>query len=44
MPTFTPVGDERSPLLFRPLVEFMLSIPWDHLVSPAQDRVISAAR
>jgi len=39
-PTFTPIGDERSPLLYRPLVEFLLSIPWDHLVSPAQDRVI----
>lgn len=34
------IGDERRPLLYRPLVEFALSLPWEHLIKPTEDRVI----
>lgn len=34
------VGDERNPLLYRPLVEFMLTVPWEHLIQPTRNRVI----
>jgi asparagine synthase (glutamine-hydrolysing) len=37
---FIPVGDERHPLLYRPLVEFALALPWEHLLRPKWDRVI----
>jgi asparagine synthase (glutamine-hydrolysing) len=30
----------RKPLLYRPLVEFMMSIPWDQKLLPDQDRVL----
>ncbi len=30
----------RLPLLYRPLVEFMLAIPWEQKIRPDQDRVI----
>lgn len=33
-------GEERHPLLYRPLVEFALAIPWRHLQRPEQNRVI----
>ena len=32
--------DERHPLLYRPLVEFMLRVPWELKVSPFEDRVL----
>jgi hypothetical protein len=32
--------EERHPLLYRPLVEFMLAIPWEQKVLPSQDRVL----
>jgi asparagine synthase (glutamine-hydrolysing) len=38
--SFTQAGEERCPLLYRPLVEFVLSIPWQHLINPREDRVI----
>jgi len=37
---FIRVADERQPLLYRPLVEFALALPWEHLLRPDQDRVI----
>jgi asparagine synthase (glutamine-hydrolysing) len=37
---FITVGDERHPLLYRPLIEFVLALPWEHLVQPETDRVI----
>ena len=37
---FLPAGDERCPFLYRPLVEFVLALPWEHLLTPAEDRVI----
>jgi asparagine synthase (glutamine-hydrolysing) len=37
---FVAVGDERHPLLYRPLVEFVLALPWEQLLRPDQDRVI----
>ncbi len=37
---FIRIGDERHPLLYRPLVEFMLAVPWEHLVRPGHGRVI----
>ena len=37
---FIRLGDERHPLLFRPLVEFALALPWEQLVRPDQDRII----
>jgi hypothetical protein len=30
----------RLPLLYRPLVEFMLAIPWSQKIAPRQDRVL----
>jgi hypothetical protein len=33
-------GEERHPLLYRPLVEFALALPWEQLQTPDQDRVI----
>jgi asparagine synthase (glutamine-hydrolysing) len=33
-------GDERQPLLHRPLVEFMLTLPWRHLLSARDNRII----
>jgi asparagine synthase (glutamine-hydrolysing) len=30
----------RNPLLYRPLVEFMLAIPWDHKLRPGGDRLL----
>lgn len=30
----------RHPLLYRPLVEYMLSLPWTERVSPAEDRIL----
>jgi asparagine synthase (glutamine-hydrolysing) len=30
----------RHPLLYRPLVEFMLAIPWEHKLRPGGDRVL----
>ena len=35
--------DERCPLLYRPLVEFMLQIPWEWKLLPDQDRVVLRA-
>lgn len=32
--------ERRHPLLYRPLVEFMLAIPWQHKIAPGEDRVI----
>ena len=32
--------DERSPLVYRPLVELMLGLDWEHLVRPNEDRVV----
>jgi hypothetical protein len=32
--------DERAPLVYRPLVELMLGLDWEHLVRPDQDRVV----
>ena len=32
--------DDRHPLLYRPLVEFMLQVPWELKVSPVEDRVL----
>jgi asparagine synthase (glutamine-hydrolysing) len=37
---FIRVGDERHPLLYRPLVEFLLATPWEHLLRPTESRVI----
>lgn len=37
---FVRVGREWHPLLYRPLVEFMLSVPWKFLIDPKIDRVI----
>lgn len=37
---FIRVADERHPLLYRPLVEFALALPWEHLLRADQDRVI----
>jgi asparagine synthase (glutamine-hydrolysing) len=37
---FIRVADERHPLLYRPLVEFALALPWEHLLRPDQDRII----
>lgn len=37
---FIRVGDERHPLLYRPLVEFLLALPWEHILRPSQNRVI----
>lgn len=37
---FIRVGDERHPLLYRPLVEFVLALPWEQLIRADQDRVI----
>ena len=34
------VGEERHPLLYRPLVEFMLAVPWEHFVQPGRDRIV----
>jgi asparagine synthase (glutamine-hydrolysing) len=30
----------RSPLLYRPLVEFMLAVPWEHKLGPRGDRLL----
>jgi asparagine synthase (glutamine-hydrolysing) len=35
-----PFYEQRRPLVYRPLVEFMLTIPPDQKLSPEQDRVI----
>ena len=32
--------DERMPFLYRPLVEFILALDWEHLTSPNQDRLL----
>jgi len=32
--------DARFPYFYRPLVEFMLQLPWEHKISPWQDRII----
>jgi asparagine synthase (glutamine-hydrolysing) len=32
--------DERAPLVYRPLVELMLGLDWEHLVRPDEDRVV----
>lgn len=32
--------EQRVPLAHRPLVEFLLGLEWEHLVSPDQDRVL----
>jgi asparagine synthase (glutamine-hydrolysing) len=32
--------ETRHPLLYRPLVEYMLSLGWEHKLSPTEDRVI----
>jgi asparagine synthase (glutamine-hydrolysing) len=32
--------DERLPLVYRPLVEFVLALDWEHLVKPNEDRVL----
>lgn len=32
--------DERMPLVHRPLVEFVLSLSWEHLVRPGTDRLL----
>jgi asparagine synthase (glutamine-hydrolysing) len=32
--------DERAPLVYRPLVELMLGLDWEHLVRPDGDRVV----
>ncbi len=32
--------ERRLPLLYRPLVEFMLAIPWEHKLRVSEDRVI----
>jgi hypothetical protein len=32
--------DERLPFAYRPLVEFMLGLDWEHIVRPDEDRVI----
>jgi asparagine synthase (glutamine-hydrolysing) len=32
--------DERMPLIYRPLVEFMLSLDWRHLARPNETRVL----
>lgn len=33
-------ADMRFPYFYRPLVEFMLRLPWEHKISPWQDRII----
>jgi asparagine synthase (glutamine-hydrolysing) len=33
-------ADMRFPYFYRPLVEFMLGLPWEHKISPWQDRII----
>jgi asparagine synthase (glutamine-hydrolysing) len=33
-------ADVRFPYFYRPLVEFMLGLPWEHKISPWQDRII----
>jgi asparagine synthase (glutamine-hydrolysing) len=33
-------ADMRFPLFYRPLVEFMLGLPWEEKISPWQDRII----
>jgi len=33
-------ADMRFPLFYRPLVEFMLGLPWQEKISPWQDRII----
>jgi asparagine synthase (glutamine-hydrolysing) len=37
------VGDERHPLLSRPVVEFALGVPWQYLLDANQDRIIQRA-
>jgi asparagine synthase (glutamine-hydrolysing) len=37
---FLRVGNEWHPLLYRPLVEFMLSVPWPYLIGPTMNRVV----
>jgi asparagine synthase (glutamine-hydrolysing) len=37
---FMRVADERHPLLYRPLVEFALALPWEQMLRPDQDRLI----
>lgn len=32
--------DERLPLVYRPMVELMLGLDWEHLVRPGEDRVL----
>lgn len=32
------LSDERKPLAYRPLVEFLLGVEWSHLRQPGQDR------
>ena len=32
--------DERVPLAYRPLVELMLGLDWEHLVRPNEDRIV----
>jgi asparagine synthase (glutamine-hydrolysing) len=34
------LSDERSPLVYRPLVELMLGLDWENLVRPNEDRVV----
>jgi len=37
---FVRVGNEWHPLLYRPLVEFMLSVPWRYLIGPTMSRIV----
>lgn len=32
--------DERMPLVYRPLVEFLLGLDWEHLAKPGEDRLL----
>lgn len=32
--------DERMPLVYRPLVEFILGLDWEHIVRPGEDRLL----
>lgn len=34
------LADERAPLVYRPLVELMLGLDWEHLLRPGEDRLV----
>lgn len=40
IPYYGPLPDERLPLVYRPLVEFVLGLDWVYMVRPNQDRVL----